>query len=61
MKYIEEAKELLNKISLDGLTNYMDDEIRKDVHSQYAPCDELTFVAAYLEKHFNKYGELLNI
>ena len=61
LKYEEDARELLNMISIDGLVNYMDCEIREEVHAALAPCDEVSFLAAYLEKHFQKYGELLKV
>lgn len=60
--YMEEAKEMLENITLDGLAEgYMDDEIREAIHAKLAPCDDLTFLAAYLEAHFEKYGEMLEI
>ena len=40
---------------------YMDDEIREAIHAKLAPCDDLTFLAAYLEAHYEKYGEMLEI
>ena len=35
----------------------MDDEIREDVHADYAPCSELVFLMAYLAKHKEVHGE----
>lgn len=62
MKYKEEAKELLERMDIEGLAEgYMDDEIRETIHAKLAPCDDLTFLATYLEAHFEKYGEMLEI
>lgn len=61
-KYEEEAKELLERIDIVGLAEgYMDDEIREAIHAKLAPCDDLTFLTAYLEAHFEKYGQMLEI
>lgn len=36
---------------------YMDDEIREQLHTQLAPCDDQSFFSAYEKKHWEKYGE----
>lgn len=59
--YMEEAKAMLENITLDGLAEcYMDDEIREDLHIKMAPCTDEEFLAAYLEKHEEKFGEPLH-
>ena len=35
----------------------MDDEIREDLHRELAPCSDLEFLEAYMQRHFEKYGE----
>lgn len=35
----------------------MDDDIREYLHFKMAPCNPQLFVEAYLEMHFEKYGE----
>lgn len=49
------------KIIENGLYNtaveLMDDEIREQLHSELAPCTDLEFLEAYMEAHYEKYGE----
>ena len=61
-RFEEEAKALLERIDIEGLAEgYMDGEIREAIHAKLAPCDDLTFLAAYLEAHYEKYGQMLEI
>lgn len=39
----------------------MDDEIREELHRELAPCTDLEFLEAYMEKHLEKYGEEFTI
>ena len=41
----------------DAAVMLMDDEIREDLHSKMAPCDEQEFMDAYCAAHKAKYGE----
>ena len=34
----------------DQIVNLMDDEIREEIHNDYAPCPYITFLEKYLEK-----------
>ena len=34
----------------DAVVNVMDDDIREAVHNEIAPCTEVEFLAAYLER-----------
>lgn len=47
--------------TMDELANYMDDEIREDLHSKMAPCAAQEFVDAYVKRHFDKFGEEFTI
>ena len=33
----------------DNIVSYMDDDVREEVHSELAPCNELDFLKRYLE------------
>lgn len=45
----------------ETIVNYMDDEIREQLHNELAPCTEEAFLEAYLEKHLEKYGKAFEI
>lgn len=38
--------------------NYMDDELREQLHEALAPCGEEEFLAAYSVAHYEKIGEV---
>ena len=37
-------------LGLDAIVNCMDDDIREATHNAVAPCTEVEFLAAYLER-----------
>ena len=37
-------------IDIDAIVNYMDDDIREELHIQLAPCSEKLFIAEYLKR-----------
>ena len=39
----------------------MDDEIRESINNEMAPCTDQEFMSAYVEAHFEKYGEEFTI
>lgn len=45
----------------DAAVELMDDDIREELHSELAPCDEVTFLTAYILRHAQKYGERFQI
>lgn len=45
------------EIDFETAVNYMDDEIREDLHGELSPCTEQEFFNAYCERHFKKYSE----
>lgn len=52
-------KVMLNgqKIEFDVCVNMMDDEITEELHADMAPCGEQEFLDAYMDRHFDKFGE----
>lgn len=61
-KYKEDAAAMLQNISLENIAaGYMDDDIREDLHFKMAPCTDVDFLAAYMEMHENKYGEVFTV
>lgn len=51
------AKEIVENGCFAKAASAMDDEIREDLHMQMAPCTELEFLEAYIERHWEKYHE----
>lgn len=41
----------------DNIVSLMDDEIRKSVHSDLAPCSNVEFLQEYKKRHLEKFGE----
>jgi hypothetical protein len=50
-----------SEYKLDDITNLMDDEIREDLHSEYAPCEAQFFFEKYVEAHEAKFNEEFTI
>lgn len=48
-------------LDMETIANYMDDEIREQVHNEMAPCGEQEFIDRYCELHAEKYGENFEI
>lgn len=53
----DEARKIIEENLYGAAVELMDDEIREDVHKELAPCTDLEFLAAYMERHYWKYGE----
>lgn len=45
------------KIDFDAAANLMDDGIREEVHTKFAPCTEQKFFTEYEKAHEKKFGE----
>lgn len=45
------------KINYDAAVNLMDDGIREELNSKFAPCSEQKFFDEYCKVHAEKYGE----
>ena len=55
------ANEIISNGLFDAAVALMDDEIREELHNKLAPCTEEEFLEAYIEAHFQKYGEEFTI
>lgn len=44
------------EIDYDMAVEFMDDEIREEVHADLAPCTEQEFFDEYAKRHAEKYG-----
>lgn len=44
-------------VDFELATTYMDDEIREELHTQLAPCEDQLFFIAYEKKHWEKYNK----
>lgn len=52
---------MLGYYGMDQIVDYMDDEIREDVHNYMAPCSDLEFIKEYSKRHLEKHGEEFTI
>ena len=41
--------EALEEVSIDTMSEYMDDNTREAVHNELAPCSDIKFLTRYLE------------
>lgn len=55
------ASQMLAHWSSETLANYMDNELREQVHQELAPCSDEEFLTRYLELHQTKYGQEFRI
>ena len=55
------AKWIVENGYYEAAVNLMDDEIREELHNEMAPCTDLEFLEAYMERHEEKYGEEFEI
>lgn len=46
------------EIDYDAAVNFMDDDIREELHMDIAPCTEQEFFDAYCERHLERFGEV---
>ena len=44
-------------VKLDVAVNYMDDDLREQVHQELAPCTDEEFMTRYRELHLAKFGK----
>ena len=51
------AQEIIEKGLYDASVQLMDDDIREEIHREIAPCTDLEFLEAYIERHREKFGE----
>lgn len=55
------AREIIEAGLFETAVNMMDDEIREELHRELAPCSEVEFLEAYMERHEQKYNEEFEI
>ena len=55
------AKWIIENGYYEAAVNLMDDEIREELHNEMAPCTDIEFLEAYMERHKEKYGEEFEI
>ena len=48
-------------VDYEACVALMDDDIREELHMKLAPCTDQEFLDAYVERHFEKYGEDFSI
>lgn len=46
-----------NNVNFDAAVEYMDDEIREQLHNQLTPCTEQEFFDAYAKAHAKKFND----
>lgn len=60
-KYIDIAMEIINGGYFNAAVNLMDDELREDIYMDSitgaVPIYNIAFLAEYMHRHFEKYGE----
>lgn len=49
------------EVNFDACVNLMDGEIREAIHAELAPCTEQEFLDAYVDRHYQMYGEQFQI
>ena len=57
----EREDEEFLKLGMDTLVNYMDDELREQVHRELAPCTDKEFLVRYMELHREKFDEEFDV
>lgn len=45
-----------NWVNFEAAVNYMDDDLREEIHAELAPCKDQAFFDAYCERHEKKFG-----
>ena len=56
-EYTDDARKIVDAGLYNVAVELMDDDIREDLHIELAPCEDVTFLAAYMARHSQKYGE----
>jgi len=47
-----------NWVNFEAAVNYMNDDLREEIHAELAPCKDQAFFDAYCERHEKKFGEV---
>lgn len=53
--------EVIKKGYYDAAVNLMDDELREEIHAEFAPCTDEEFLTEYCKRHAEKFGEEFTI
>ena len=56
-----EAQEIVDAGNYAAAVSLMDDDIREELSLEIAPCSEREFLAAYMQRHEEKYGEIFTV
>ncbi len=54
--YADLVSEMLDRLHWSVIEQYMDDDLREELHFKLAPCTNEVFLLSYVEKHAEKYG-----
>lgn len=55
------ARDIIDAGLYQQAVNLMDDDIREELHRELAPCSDEEFLAAYIRRHEEKYGEQFTV
>ena len=55
--YEDDARKIVEAGQYKAAEALMDDEIREDLHRLLVPCDDVTFLSIYMDRHESKYRE----
>ena len=57
----DQAAEMISEGLFDAAVELMDDEIREEIHADLAPCTDEEFLAEYIRRHQDKFGETFKV
>ena len=57
----DQAAEMIGEGLFDAAVELMDDEIREEIHAELAPCTDEEFLAEYIRRHQDKFGETFKV
>ena len=60
-RYDDTIREIIENGNFASAAELMDDEIREQIHAEYAPCSEYIFLLEYMFRHFRKYQKEFTI
>lgn len=50
-----------NALRFSAAVSLMDDDIREEIHSEFAPCSEQEFFSEYCRRHEERYGDRFTV
>ena len=57
----DQAAEMISEGLYDAAVELMDDEIREEIHADLAPCTDEEFLAEYIRRHQDEFGETFKV